>query len=130
MHGSLKWPISVADEPCEHVRVWRAVSRRRSAASPVADLISAFCDECMVSKSRLLSRARSSDIVWMRYCLVNVINGAMPDVSAAAIGRLIKRDHSTVIYLLCRLDKLPQMFTNPVWKYRRQLIQVRACMVG
>lgn len=86
-----------------------------------------------MSEREILGPSRKVPLAWMRYCLANVIDAAFPGISPVAVGRAINRNHSTVLYLMCKLDKLPSMFTSP-WKFEikeapKRLIRMPACRV-
>lgn len=63
----------------------------------VADIIPAACEVFEVSRRLLLSEARSKHIVLARQAVIYLAR-ELTDVSFPQIGRMLNRDHSTVVY--------------------------------
>ncbi len=66
-------------------------------------IIKRVCDEHMITLNVLLGPSRAHHVVRARYEAIKQVHQAFPEIGTSALGRLFKRDHSTIQYALGKL---------------------------
>lgn len=84
---------------------WRCTSVAADASSKANDIICAVCEAYGADIWGILSPSRQRKDAWPRFAIMGLLSGILK-ISTPSVGRILKRDHTTVMAGLRRVADL------------------------
>lgn len=76
---------------------------------PVADILASVVQETGVPRSMLFGPSRTRRVVEARFKAIRAVADARPDLSTPCIGRLFRRDHTSILHALKKTKREGQV---------------------
>jgi chromosomal replication initiation ATPase DnaA len=106
---SKKLWASVSEDHDDHVKSWRLIERAKANLWTPALFARKQCEEWGIPMDRIQGRYGGREIEEIRFVFMNRLHQAYPHLSSTQIGRIFRKNHSTVLYILGRQEKKPAM---------------------
>lgn len=94
--------LHVREDACEHVAAWELWKKMHNPAIRPMDFAKMFCRLRGVELEALYRRRGKPNLVDIRRSLAFALVERYPQLSSPQVGRILQRDHTTVLYLLGR----------------------------
>lgn len=96
-------PLMLATEPRHHMEAWKAYKSAVNDINPSRQFVKFKCFEYGVTYDLVCSGARPRYLSQIREQIIQATHDAFPTLSTPQLGKLINKDHTSVLKYLGRL---------------------------
>ena len=96
-------PHMIANEPRHHMEAWKAYKSALNDINPSRQFVKFKCFEHGVTYDLVCSAARPRYLSRVREQIIQATHDAFPTLSTPILGKLINKDHTSVLKYLGRL---------------------------